>query len=220
MGFPNIDLWLVNQFVTQFQSAPLDLAVMIDDTFPDLDGETRARVLHWLSERAIVTDVRESQEGKTLTILPGFPVVDVPFPQITVVTAGEVGNDIPLGFGEGEAAAVYDDDDPETVVGWDRPKGYWSVNTYQIQVLCGHWWELVWLTRLCQRFILGMERVLSTQGVHIEAITVADLQLSREQFPTLAYARGISLTCRAFQKMTERLPASYYETGMNKALEA
>lgn len=230
MGFPNVDLWLVNQFVEQFEGAQGDpgdpetpdvLSVLIADTFPDLDAAKRAEIQERLAGYAILTDLRTGADGPTLTIMPGFPLTDVPFPQISVVVAGEMGNDIPLGFGTGEATAVYDPEDESespAIIGWDMPKAYWATCTYQVQVLCGHWWELIWLTRLCQRFILGMERTLAAQDVFIEAITVADLQLNPQQFPTLAFARGISLTCRASMSVTDRLPASTYETGVNVAL--
>lgn len=218
MGFPNIDLWLVDRFAQKFQDAQGDLGILIDDTFSDFTADKRDEICQWLIGREVVTDLREPVIGPSLTILPGFPLVDVPMPQISVVVASETGNDIPLGFGQGEAQAVYDPDNPGTVTGWDVPMGYWATCSYQVQVLCGHWPEVVFLTRLCQRFILGMERTLSQKNVHLEALTVADLQLNPQQFPTLAFARGLTLTCKAWMGAIERLPVSFYQTGTNKAI--
>lgn len=218
MGFPNLDLYLVDRYAERFQAAQADLDRVVDDLFEDRTEEEREEAREYLSALPVTKDLRDRAEG-SLLLIPGFPLAQLALPQITVAVLSEAGNDWPLGEGVGESEPVYgNEEDPEEVTAWDVPHGYWAHCSYRTHILAETWWEAVWLSRLCQRAIVESVTTFSARGLSEITLTVNDLTLDPQHYPNMAFGRALTLSAKVPQQWKIRKPTGTYLTGINKGL--
>lgn len=219
MGFPNVDLYLIDRYAERFAAVKADLDRVVDDLFDDRTDEERQAAREYLTALPVATDLRDRPEG-ALLLIPGFPLAQLAAPQITVAVLSEAGNDWPLGEGVGNSEAVYGDEaHPDTVTAWDVPHGYWANCSYRTHILADTWWEAVWLSRLCQRAIVESVSAFSARGMAELTLTVNDMALDPQQYPTVTFARALTLSAKVPQQWKVRKPTGTYQTGINKALE-
>ena len=82
-----------------------------------------------------------------------------------------------------------------------------SAISYRADIFCNTPEETVWLSRLCQRALFSKVLALDAMGVKEPRISMADLRLEQEHFPSQVFARGISLSAKAFHTWHETIPA-------------
>jgi hypothetical protein len=217
MGFPNVDLILRDLFLAQFAAAKLDPQTVVADLFEDRSAAEQAEIAAYLTARLFTGDVRDRGGNRRVFILPHFPAVDLPFPQIGIYSGEVDSNDRVLGDATGETEPVYDG---ETLIGWDETKGYWELSSWNIDVIAATKDETIWLSRLCQYFICQQLLDLHQQGIIEVGIALTDLRMDKGTLqPMQAFVRGVKVHCRVANTWKKRLPVGTYQTGNNLALE-
>ena len=219
MGFPNVDVFLVKTFLSSLRSLQTSPAGTIADLFEDLDADDRASIIQYVKSLTITGDVRERDErNKYLYVLPHFPLLGYPFPQIGISLGQEDTANKFIGDYTGEPVAVIDSNG--ATIGYDQEKGYLASGTWNIDVVCATKPESIWLSRMCQLFICQRLEELTALGVMEVNIALADLKLEAQQTmqPGEIFNRGIRVTARVANTWKKRLPPpNAYAVGKNTA---
>ena len=203
---------LVKMFIAGFATIKADSTPLLD-IFGDLDQGEIAEVAQYLGHKQFTSDIRKRDDGQVY-ILPDFPRLDMPFPQISV-HVGEEGMDRYLGDTLGESVPVMDG---ENVVAWDMVKGYLAPGNWKVNVICATKDEAIWLTRCCQYFICQNLTAMEQQGLVEVLISVMDMQPAPGQQPIDVCCRAIQITGKVENTWKVRVPAFSFETGNNVAL--
>jgi hypothetical protein len=74
--------------------------------------------------------------------------------------------------------------------------GYFSHGSWQIDIVASTKQEAIWLTRCCQYFICRAQMDLARLGVTEIGISLADVRIEQELQPSIAFARGLTMTAR------------------------
>jgi hypothetical protein len=218
MALFDLDLYFVDLFATFLNGLKDNLhGGVLDDVFAMRPDEERARIAQFLTCTTFTKDVRERGEGeRVVVIIPSLPTTMIPFPQVAVY----LGEETSAGWSMGERA----DDSARPVtregetLAWDYTYGYFAGVTCRIDILAGSREEVLWLTRLCHRALLGQTLALDALGVKEPAISLSDLQIEQQQMPALVFGRRVTYAAKVLQTWIERKPVGCYETGVNKAL--
>lgn len=214
MGFPNVDIFLVKALNDGFKSVQMDTEFPVNDLFDDLDVQDRSDIATYIVRKDFTTDLRK-RGGDQVFLMPHFPLLDMPLPQIGISLGQEDTAEKFLGDVVGEAT-------PYPATGeqthWDIPKGYWASARYQINIVAATKDETIWLARFVQRFICEKLDDLDQIGVKEVDISLADLKIEQDQVPMTVFSRGVSISCKVANTWTKRVPAQYYQTGVNLAL--
>lgn len=217
MGFPNTDLFLCKKFEEQFAATQADPDFTVDDLFEDLDEGERLEITEYLQGLTFTQNLRErGEEQRYVYILPHFPMVDMPFPQIGISLGQESAAERFLGDYTGEAIPVEDEDGK--VIAFDIPKGYYAAANWNIDIICPTKDEAVWLSRFCQLFVCRLLEELDAMGVVEVSIALADVTIPQEHLPHVLFNRRVTISAKAANTWKKRVPATYYDTGINKAL--
>lgn len=203
MGFPNVDIFLVSKFQKRFKGlASSDGTFIINDLFDDLDREDIAAVSSYVRRKMFTTDLRDRADEQVY-ILPHFPLLDMPLPQIGV----SLGNDTTAGGFLGditeESAEVLNSTGER--IGWDVQKGYLSSATYQIDIAAATKLETIWLSRFVQRFILEEQENLAQAGVLNIDISLQDMRVDQSAMPCMVFARQVNMKCTLANAWRKRL---------------
>lgn len=213
MGFPNVDKTLQKLFLAQFAATQADPAFTINDLFEDLDESERAEIGHYLLRKQFTSDVRD--RGSNVYVTLSFVQTDIPFPQICI-TLGKGNTDQWMGGAVGESVAVKDE--TGKTIAWDVTKGFYAKPAWDVTIAAATKDEVIWLSRLCQLFIMSNMDTLAASGVIEVDVTEADLQPQQEQQPMTIFARQLKISTTTENTWKKRIPASYYATGINTAL--
>lgn len=220
-GFLNLDLYLVELFCLYLNWVRNDPEhTAIADVFGKHTPEYRGRIASYLASLNITTDIREREEGvRYLYILPSFPMADLPFPQIGIYLGEEVETDHYLGdiVTDEQITITGPGGEPIAV---DNIYGECSQATYRADVLDNSKEAVVWLSRLCQRAIISKKSELSQLGAQEINMSLSDLKIEQEQFPTVAFGRALTVTSKIVQTWKKREPIYTYGEGVNTALES
>jgi len=217
MGFPNVDLILRDLFLTEFQAVKSDPGFAIADLFEDRGEAEQAEITEYIINRRFTGDVQDRGDERRVFILPHFPTSDLPFPQIGIYSGEVDGLDRVLGDYTGESEEVKNEDG--TTIGWAQIKGYWEVSAWNVDVVTSTKDEAVWLSRLCQYFICQNFPEMTVKGILEVDVTMTDMRIEKSTLQPLQYfARGLKVRAKVANTWKKRLPASYYQTGVNLAL--
>lgn len=203
MGFPSLDLFLVDMIADSFLSTKSNLDFVINDTFTDFSSEKKLSVKTYLSRKTFTTDIK-SRDDQRVYILPHFAVIDMPLPQISVSLGQEGTAEKVLGDYSGESLPVRNADGE--ITHWDIRKLYLASASYRIDVVTQTKEETIWLSRLIQRFICESQDLMANIGVFEIDITVEDLKVEQEQLPMLVYNRAIQISCKVENSWITRYP--------------
>jgi hypothetical protein len=214
MGFPNVDKYLVKLFFEKFAAAKTDGGFAINDTFDDLDAGEITEITAYINRKTFTGDLRKRDDGQVY-ILPHFPLLDMPLPQIGISlgqenTADKFLNDL---LGESKPYPA-----TGTQTHWDIPKGYVASAIYRVDVVTATIDEAIWLARLVQRFICEAQDSLAGIGAYEIDITVADLKPEQEHLPQTVFNRAVQISCKVQNSWTKRVPIGDYATGTNVQL--
>lgn len=216
MGFPNIDLILRDLFLEQFEAAKADPYTVINDLFEDRNDIDRAEIIEFLLKRTFTKDVKDRGERKRVFILPHFPAVDLPFPQIGIYAGESDGTDRAIGDCSSEPVPVYDGD---TLIAWDEVKGFWEVASWNVDVIAATKDEVIWLTQLCRYFICQQLPALTAMGILEIDFSMPDLKIDKGTLqPMEFFVRGLRIRAKAANTWKKRYPVGNYQTGINTAL--
>ena len=215
MGFPNIDIYLAKQILDKFVAVKTDEGFAINDTFDDLDEGYRAEIIAYVNRKVFTSDLRDRNDNQVY-ILPHFPIIDMPLPQIGISLGQESTAEKFLDDLQGDSTPVYDEDGIQTH--WDIPKGYIGSALYRIDVVTSTKDEAIWLARLIQRFVCEEQNALADIGAYEIDITLADLKLEQEHLPQTIFNRAVQISCKVQNTWTKRIPVAYYETGINTGI--
>lgn len=211
MGFPNVDKYLVKLFSEKFIAATIDGGFTINDTFDDLDAGEIAEITAYINRKVFTTDLRKRDDGMVY-ILPQFPRLDMPLPQIGISLGQESTADKFLDDLQGEST-------PYPAIGtqthWDIPKVYFGAATYRIDVVTATKDEAIWMARLIQRFICEAQDAMAGIGIFEVDITLADLKLEQEHYPSEVFNRAVQINCKVQNSWIKRVPIGNYATGIN-----
>lgn len=221
MGFPNVDIFLCKTFAEKFAAVQADPDYTIDDLFEDLTVLERAEIITYLQDKVFTRDLRDRHAGsdkhQRVYIVPNFPMLELPFPQIGVSLGSENTDGKFLGDCTGDAEAVTDDEG--VTIAWDIPKGYYASANWNIDVLCATKDEAIWISRLCQLFICEALDELDAIGVVEVVVAAADIKLDPEHFPLHVFNRRVMVSGRAANTWKKRISAITYLSGDNLALD-
>lgn len=212
MGFPNVDIFLVDKFIAKFEEMQINLDFVINDTFSDLNEIRRAEIATYISNKFFVQDLRNRDDGQVY-ILSQFPMFNMPLPQIGISLGQENSSDKFLGDLQGESTPVTDKDG--VVTHWDVEKGYFAAATYRCDVITATKDEAIWLARLIQRFICEEQDALNAIGVQSIDITLADIKLEQDQIPLEIWNRAVQINCKVINSWTKRIPVLTTQAGNN-----
>lgn len=215
MGFPNVDIFLVDNLLTKFnavKAAPTDI---INDLFEGFDAGRKAEVTTYIGRKTFVTDLRK-RGGSEVYIFPHFPLLDQPLPQIAISLGQENPADRFIGDVIGDSEPVYNAEDVQT--GWDIPKGYIAAVNYHIDCVCATKEEAIWLSRFVQRFVLELQGDLADIGAIEIDVSLADIKLEPEHMPQTVFNRAVMIHGKAENRWKQRVPLTSYQTGNNTAL--
>lgn len=215
MGFPNVDKILQNIFATKFAAVKLDPTYTISDLFEDQDAGQQAEIIAYIQRKQFVTDIRSRQDN-TVYLITTFPMVDMPFPQISI-TLGQEDTDRYMGDQTGQSDPVLDDNG--TQIGWDIIKGFYAKSSWNISVVTATKDEAIWLSRLCELFIFQSMDDLDAAGVTEVNLSVADMRPEQDQQPMTVICRGIKMSATTMNSWTTRIPIATYQSGNNVALQ-
>lgn len=216
MGFPNVDMILKKIMVEEFKALQLNSSLAISDLFEDMTPAEQTRIANYLRSITITDDVRDRGDRR-LFILPHFPLIDLPLPQIGLSVGEESAGERVLGDYAGEATPVADSDG--TVIAWDIPHGYFANGSWNIDIVTASKDETVWLSRLCQYFICRSLDDLDGYGIKEISLSLTDIKIEQQTMqPGDFFARSIRMTGKAANTWIKRVSASYYQTGINLAL--
>lgn len=220
MAFLNLDLYLVDTYCAFFAAAQADPDFYIGDVFADRPEAERVEIAAYIAGLTVTSNLRDrDSERRYLYVLPSFPLLDLPFPQIGVFMGPEETQEFFLGLATGAAPKPVMNVQGATVA-YDQTEGYYAGFNYRSDIVCNTREEVIWLSRLCQRAVVEKIIDLDSLGVTEPRISLNELQLDREQFPAMVEARALTLAGKVLQTWTKRTPAGgTYQTGINKALE-
>jgi len=221
MGFPNVDIFLCKIFAEKFPAVQDDPEFTIDDLFEDLTALERTEITTYLQDIVFTRNLRERHGGddeqRRVYIVPNFPMLDLPFPQIGVSLGSENTADKFLGDCTGDAVAVTDDNG--NTIAWDIPKGYYATANWNIDVVCPTKDEAIWIARLCQLFICQSLDDLDAIGVVEVTVSTADIKLEPEHFPHIVFNRRVMVSAKAANTWKKRVAEADYRAGDNLALD-
>jgi len=212
MGFPNADKAIQRLLVNRFSELQDDTAFTINDLFDDLEVDERQKIADYIARKSFISDIRERGDSYAYIML-SFPMIDMPMPQISV-TVGNDEADRWLHDSTGIESIPVTDTNGD-VVAWDITKGFYASSTINISVIATNKDEVIWLSRLCQRFIFESTEQLALQGIIELEVGMSDAQLNQDILPTPAMARQLRITCKTENTWKRRIPASVYATGIN-----
>jgi hypothetical protein len=216
MGSPNVDFYLVktiSEFLSEVQRDP---AAVVETLFEDAPGQMQAEIAQWIGRQTITSDFRDRREG-ALYVIPSMPLADLPFPQIAAYVGSENDTEFMLGSDDGEPTQPIMEDGE--IVGWQDEMAVISSGQWRVDIVCGSRYEAIWLSRLCQLALRRKLLEMDGLGIKEVSLSLADLQLDHQRFPQAVYARGIMMQAKVVQTWTDRLPVSFYQTGVNLAVE-
>lgn len=217
MGFPNVDIFLCKKFEQCFLAVQADPTYTIDDLFEDLDDDERAEITTYLQSIVFTKNLRERDDNQRYVyIVPHFPMIDMPFPQIGISLGTETTSEKFIGDYTGDPTPVMDTNGK--TIAWDQSKGYYANANWNIDVVCATKDEAVWLSRFCQLFVCQQLEALDAIGVVEVAIATADMKVEQEHFPHIVFNRRVMVTGKAANTWKKRISAYEYQTGMNLAL--
>ena len=208
MGFPNVDIFLVDKLLAKFNAVKADPEFTINDLFDDFDSGRRAEVTTYIANKTFVTDLRKRGSNEVF-ILPHFPLIDQPFPQIAISLGQENTAEKFLDDLVGESEPAYDSHGVQ--IGWDIPKGYLGAASYRIDVVCATKEEAVWLSRFIQRFICELQDDLDGIGAKEIDVSLADMKLEPEHMPQTVFNRTVMIHCKVENLWKKRIPLSTYQ---------
>jgi hypothetical protein len=222
MGFPNIDKFLVKRFLEEFALIQTDPQEVVDDIFEEMDPEERKEVCTYLVNTNFTRSLEDRPENqRSCYVIPHWPVAEVPFPQIGISLGEEAQADKFLGDYTGQSTPVVSKQTGETIA-WKIPKGYLSMDSWMIDVVCGTKDEAIWLTNLCKYFILKALPDLSELGLMEAALGINDVKLDQNSMtqPITYFVRTIRLSGKKANTWSKKVPAQYYQEGVNLAVES
>lgn len=211
MGFPNVDVFLVNKFIERFVEVKADPTFLIEDLFSDLPEAERLEITTYIQRKNFTDDLRQMTDSEVF-IFPSYPMMNIPLPQIGVSLGNEDTKEKFFRDLVGEAKPYPDAANPTH---WDIPKGYWASANYQADIVCTTKDEVIWLSRFLQRFIVEAQDELDLIGVKNISISLHDTLIKTETQPTTAFSRTIRMNCDVANQWTKRIPVSVYTTGEN-----
>ena len=213
MGFPNIDKRLIKVFMAGFNGLKMDPSPLAD-IFDDFDQGELAEVAQYIGRKEFTLDLRQ-REGSQVFIMPDFPRLDMPFPQIAV-NLGKESSERYMGDETGESEPVKDS--LGNLIGWDVIKGYYAQGNWNATIVAATKDETIWLSRCCQYFICQALMDLEKLGLMEIDITLADMQPAQDQLPMSVFSRAINISGKTVNTWKIRIPAMDYQTGSNTAL--
>lgn len=220
MGLFSLDRWMLRTIRDRLLAARTDPARYVGDVFEEEPPEVQAEVRAWLGAQEFSTDAK-AHEKDTVTIIPGWPLLDVPPPQVAVALLAESPSEWGLGEAAGDATPVYavgaGEGDPP--VAWDREHGYRAMTNVAAQITASSWDETHWLSSLCHWAVLDQIMDLAALGVSEVSVSLNDLRPDLEKLPSLLFARQLTLTAKVPRTYRKRIPAYTYQSGVNRALE-
>ena len=214
MSFPNIDKFLVRKFQERVTEAKLDLGFLVEDTFGDMSQAERTEIGIYLARKEFTTDLRRREDNQVF-IMPNYPLLDMPFPQIGVSLGQESPADRFMGDIVGESKPIMTNN---VQTGWAIPKGYIGSCLYRTDIVCATKDETIWLSRLVQRFIFEEQENLQEIGAMEIDVTVADTRPDQMQLPMTVFSRAVQINCKVENTWTVNIPLKTVEIGNNTAL--
>lgn len=214
MGFPNVDKILVQLFKDSFAALKADPAFIINDTFEDLSIAEQDAILQYVTRKTFTDDMRDRSDS-AVYLLTGFPMLEMPLPQISI-TLGQEDTDRYMGDQVGTSTPVTDAGG--NVIAWDILKGFYARSSWNVAVVAATKDETIWMSRLCERIIFDNMRELETMGVAEVLLTMTDLQLDPSHQPMSVFNRTTRVNATTLNSYTKRIPASAYSTGLNTSL--
>jgi hypothetical protein len=221
MGFPNVDIFLVNRIVARFQAIQPDPTEVVADLFEDLDDQTKAEISLYITRLRVTKDLKERGEEsqRYLYVLPHFPLADHPFPQVGISLGTEDTAEKFIGDYTGEAVEVKDK--TGVTIGWDVVKGYFASAAWDIDVVCATKDEAIWISRFVQLFTLEALDDLDIVGVKQVSVALKDMRLVSDSVmqPNTVFNRGVKVTAgMVANTWKKRVPVQTYGTGTNTGL--
>lgn len=218
MGFPNVDIFLYRTILTKLKSYQDMENYRLEQTFDDLDETDLAEIRTFLAALHLTDNTRDKTDN-SLYVMPTYPLVDLLAPQICVTVGSEDTAGRVLGDETGEDAAAVVDGDGKTIA-WDLDRGYWGSGMWMIQITAETKLAVIWLSRLCQQALVDSFQAMDGLGIKEVSIAVADLRPDPQYYPQNFFARGIKVNAgKVANTWKTRVQASYYETGVNLAIE-
>jgi hypothetical protein len=215
MGFPNVDLLLVDIVEAGFLSTQINPDRNIADVFSDLPVISRQKIVDYIISRRFVTDITR-REDNTIYIMPNFVMTGLPFPQIGISLGTDTATEQFLGNETGNTSIVTMANGNDEIA---TEYAYYSTASWQIDIVAATKPEVVWLSRLCQLFILLQTYSLDEMGVSELTISLNDLKLEPEHYPSIVFARSISIHAKVYNSWLDYQPAITYQTGINTAVQ-
>ena len=217
MGFPNIDIFLVKTILAKLKAFQGEENYRLEEIFDDLDAAEIADIRQFLAGATTTKNTRD-RGGRRIYVLPHYPQAEIPFPQIGVSLGNEDTADRFLGDDTGgEAEPVLDDD--ENVIAHDLQKGYWGSGLWMIQIMAHTKDEVIWLSRLCQQALVDSFAALAEMGLLEVSLSLADLRPDPQYYPEFVFLRGVKVIAgKVANTWKKRIPASFYQTGVNLAV--
>lgn len=221
MGFPDIDIWLVDKMKIWFDALKASPDFILNDTFSSLSDTRRANIKAYVVRKKYTTDLRDRDNSTgQVFIFNHFPLSDTTLPQIAINLGSETPTEDFIGYddGGGSTPVIQKINNVDTVVAYDSLKTYFFSTVLNIDVVAATKDESVWLSRLVQRFICDSFLDMSAVGVYEQNVSLADMKLMEEHQPLTAFNRRVTLTCSGKNTWTLRTAAATYKTGINKGI--
>jgi len=211
MGFPNVDIFLTAKLIERFNELKADPTFIVPDLFDDLSAAEQVEITEYIQRKNFTDDLRERTDSEVF-IFPSYPMFTVPLPQIGISLGNEDTEEKFFDDVVGQATPYPDAIDPTH---WDIPKGYWAKANYQTDIVCTTKDEVVWLSRIVQRFIMEELDTLDQIGVKEVTVSLQDTMVKTEHQPTTAFSRTLRVGCKVANTWTKRIPVSTYAQGNN-----
>jgi hypothetical protein len=223
MGFPSVDKIIVDYLTVFFDSlrSMKTSSFIVDDVFSDRSPEERAAVRDWLASREVMSDIRGEIPENPILIINGYPIAQPLLPQIAVSIGTEANSDFALGEvtdldAQQEDAVGQEGGEQEKIV---YNYGNWITGTWNITIAARHWHEIDWVSRLTQRGMREVIKMLYLFSIAEPRLSMADLQPDAQAYPDIAYARQIVFSGKLENTWAEREDLPDIQTGVNTALE-
>ena len=211
MGFPNVDIFLVGKLLEKFTAVKASPTFAVADLFEDLTSQDWTDITIYLGRKTFTKDLRD-RPTSAVYIMPHFPLLDMPLPQIGISLGNEQTVEKFLDDTVGDATPY---PSTGTQTHWDVPKGYWASANYTIDVAAATKDETIWLARFVQRFLCEEQDALDAIGAKEVTISQQDMRLNNDQMPVTVFNRQVTVSCKVANTWTKRLPVSTYTLGAN-----
>lgn len=219
MGFPNLDKLLVKLFLEKIRALRTDESYRLEELFGDFDAGEIQQVRQYLNAVTATDNIRDRGTGRFLYILPHYPLAELDYPQIGISVGTEDTAERFLGDETGDEPYPVKDGSGK-VIAWDLRRGYWGSGQWNIEIAAGTKDEVIWLSRLCQLALVDNFTTLDAVGIKEVTLALADLRPDPNYYPQNIFLRGIKLVAgKVANTWAKREAASYYQTGVNLALE-